>query len=232
MKKEKDKNGDYIGGCEGVHLIQEWCYQKRFKKSKTHGWVSEVLEEQGPHWMVWDASRRGDGMLEQKTWHPPAAMHMLRGELLVYNYLHILMDAIYMLKTDLSVSEKVEIPSIDVLDSLMKSELIMSESVQSWLMFLDVEYSKELRSLQTPIPKEPQYCADWECNFHQSPTACYSEFGPIFDENNNGRSMKLSSIFIGLFDHWDKTDLMYLNNADEYGYQDVKYYYSVSHQGQ
>ncbi len=95
--------------------------------------------------------------------------------------------------------------------------------------WLYVEYSKELRSLQTPVPKEPQYCADWECNFHESPTACYSDFGPIFDENNNGRSMKLSSIFIGLFDHWDKTDLIYLNNADEYGYQDVKYYYSVSY---
>ena len=103
MKKENhDKEGQYTNGCEGVHLIQEWCHQKRFKKSKTHGWVSETLEQSGPHWMVWDASRRGDGLLDQKTWHPPAAMHMLRGELLVYNYLYMLMDAIYMIQSDLS----------------------------------------------------------------------------------------------------------------------------------
>jgi hypothetical protein len=85
-----------------------------------------------------------------------------------------------------------------------------------------------LQQLQQSVPVEPQYCADWECNFSSTPTACYSEFGPFLDENHHGRSMKLSSLFIGLFDHWDKTDLIYLNNADELGYQDIKHYYSVS----
>jgi hypothetical protein len=127
LKKENhDKEGHYTSGCEGVHLIQEWCHQKRFKKSKTHGWVSETLEYSGPHWMVWDASRRGDGLLDQKTWHPPAAMHMLRGELLVYNYLHILMDAIYMIQQALlgqmGIAQKL---NFDLLLELEQSKCFM-----------------------------------------------------------------------------------------------------------
>ena len=33
--------------------------------------------------------------------HPPRGMHMQRGELLAYNYLHIFLDAVNMIKGDL-----------------------------------------------------------------------------------------------------------------------------------
>ena len=38
----------------------------------------------------------------QVSHHPPAAHHLLRAEVIVYNYLYILLDAIYTLKYDWS----------------------------------------------------------------------------------------------------------------------------------
>jgi len=39
-----------------------------------------------------------------KKWHPSIGFHMLRGEVLTYYYLAAIMDAMYMLKTDLKTT--------------------------------------------------------------------------------------------------------------------------------
>lgn len=41
--------------------------------------------------------------------HPPRGMHLQRGELLAYNYLHIILDAINMIEEDLNTKSAAEL---------------------------------------------------------------------------------------------------------------------------
>ncbi len=59
----------------------------------------------GPHWMVEEASWYGSGG-RGKSWHPSVGMHLLRGETLAYNYIHILLDAMNMIEHNSSVASK------------------------------------------------------------------------------------------------------------------------------
>jgi len=59
-------------------------------------------EQGGSHWMIAETSYyAGEKGKFGKSWHPPAGMHLMRGEIIVYNYLHILADTIYMIDQDL-----------------------------------------------------------------------------------------------------------------------------------
>lgn len=44
------------------------------------------------------------GMGGGASHHPPAGMHLIRGEFLAYNYLHIFLDTINMLEKDIKSS--------------------------------------------------------------------------------------------------------------------------------
>jgi hypothetical protein len=62
----------------------------------------ECHENGGPHWMVAESAYYGfEKGKPGKHWHPPAAMHLMRGELLAYNFVHILADTIWMVQEDL-----------------------------------------------------------------------------------------------------------------------------------
>jgi hypothetical protein len=69
----------------------------------------ECHENGGPHWMVaqtsYYANERGK---HGKSWHPPSGMHLMRGEILAYNYAHILYDTIRMVQEDMKTMSKQE----------------------------------------------------------------------------------------------------------------------------
>ena len=49
----------------------------------------------GAHWRTKDAGDYGNSLKTGRKWHPPVGMHMLRAEVMVYTYLHIILDALY-----------------------------------------------------------------------------------------------------------------------------------------
>ncbi len=67
------------------------------------------MERGGPHWMVAETSYYAeDPTKEGKNWHPPAGMHLMRGEVLAYNYAHVLADTLFMLQADSKTMTKQE----------------------------------------------------------------------------------------------------------------------------
>jgi hypothetical protein len=67
----------------------------------------ECHENGGPHWMVAESAYYGfEKGKAGKHWHPPASMHLMRGELLAYNFAHILADTIWMIQEDLKTMTK------------------------------------------------------------------------------------------------------------------------------
>jgi hypothetical protein len=83
----------------------------------------DCLANGGPHWMIAEtAYYAGEKGKHGKSWHPSAGMHLLRGEVLAYNFLHILADAIYMIEEDL---EKNKLSKEDAfLSKLLSSAII------------------------------------------------------------------------------------------------------------
>ena len=69
------------------------------------------FEQGGPHWRTAEAAQHAVNLpryagvgrtAEGKKWHPSIGLHLLRAEVLVYAYAHIIADAAYMLDRDLS----------------------------------------------------------------------------------------------------------------------------------
>ena len=91
------------------------------------------------------------------SWHPPAGMHLLRGEILVYNYLHIFLDAMYMLRDDIALS----------VTGLGGSGAGQADQAVDTGKGLTVEqrqalitkYRAELKKLQKPMPDKPLRCS-------------------------------------------------------------------------
>ena len=108
----------------------------------------------GAHWMTIEASQYNDGNA-RNTHHPSAGLHLIRGEILAYNYLHILMDALSM--------------------------VIADTKLQSGAKVME-EYKQRLQKLQGPIPspadcKTKCHCRG-ECEY---PSTCYTNYEPHFN---------------------------------------------------
>jgi hypothetical protein len=43
----------------------------------------------------------GEKNKQGKNWHPPAGMHLMRGEILAYNMAHVIADAVFMIQDDI-----------------------------------------------------------------------------------------------------------------------------------
>jgi hypothetical protein len=106
----------------------------------------------GAHWMSHEAAvySRGHGA----NWHPSAGMHLMRGEVLAYNYLHIFLDAVQMLRADLAGGET-------------KAALID-------------KYKEKLKALQTPMPVSPLRCQP-DCDVKPQ---CFTNFEPHYNARN------------------------------------------------
>ena len=58
---------------------------------------------------VKEASVYGNPTGHGKSWHPPVGMHLVRGETLAYNYINVLLDAIYSVEKDLQTKSMEEL---------------------------------------------------------------------------------------------------------------------------
>eukprot|EP00605_Chrysophyceae_sp_TOSAG23-4_P002999 GSChrysophyteH1.ASY1.ANO1.3304.1 assembled CDS len=125
----------------------------------------------GPHWMVRETAEysRGHGA----SWHPSAGMHLLRGELLAYNYLHIFLDAVQMLRADLRAQK--------------------AEGKEDRVALID-KYKAELKKLQTKMPKKPLHCSP-DCDVQPR---CYTNFKPHYNPKE-----LLSEIIVGKPNGWN-----------------------------
>lgn len=100
-------------GFQGVgpHGFSVWGHSSTLCNNGTGCTAIDVKgdcqERGGPHWLVqetaWYAS---DPNKHGREWHPSAGMHLLRGEILAYNYVHIIMDAILQVQKNLTDSTK------------------------------------------------------------------------------------------------------------------------------
>lgn len=127
-----DPLGDGYKGT-GPHGYSIWasskslCRDDKVNSTKKGCSAMEVMGEcigstRGNRWMSKEASvySRGSGA----SHHPTAGMHLIRGEFIAYNYLHILLDAIYMLEEDLKTKTKEELKKVyqTALDKLQGDE--------------------------------------------------------------------------------------------------------------
>lgn len=64
--------------------------------------VGQCAANGGPKWITAEAAYYAmDPQKKGRTWHPTAGMHLLRGEVLAYNYVQMLADAIFTVEEDL-----------------------------------------------------------------------------------------------------------------------------------
>jgi hypothetical protein len=63
----------------------------------------DCYENGGPHWMVRESSDFGamEEIDKAKNYHPSAAMHLMRAEVLAFNYAFIVADAMFLVEKDL-----------------------------------------------------------------------------------------------------------------------------------
>ena len=208
------------GGCEATKVIEDLCgdaLDTFFKEHPMKSADKDILRaqwkvEKRPHWMVMEASMREDVGAGVKSWHPPFAMRLLRGELMAFNYLHIFTNALIEVEKDLKT-----------ITSLTSSNL----------QILLSKYSAHLHTLQhgSEIPSHPLFCASWEC---KQKTRCYSHFGPLFGKDEQGHitskanTFTLKSLMLGEPDHqWMLTYLPSYTKVDSNGYIDEKYVFMV-----
>ena len=74
--------------CDGVDILEFY----RCADKGGPGWVTKELENYSAKGYI-------------HSHHPSTAWRLLRGEILAYNYIHILMDAVYTLRIDISTSD-------------------------------------------------------------------------------------------------------------------------------
>lgn len=108
-------NQVYGGTYKGVgpHGFSVWGHSSKLcndgKGCDAFAMKGDCHDKGGPHWLVAETSYYA-GIKDKKgmNWHPPAGMHLMRGEVLAYNFVHILVDAIHMILEDLQTSTKEE----------------------------------------------------------------------------------------------------------------------------
>ena len=122
----------------------------------TSGSEGDAMSKKGPcydaggsHWMSHETSEYGRG--HGAAWHPAAGMHMLRGEVIAYTYLHVFLDAIQMLRADLA----------------LKSDR----------KALAQNYQDKLKKLQTKMPEKPLHCSP-DCDVQPQ---CFTNFEPHYN---------------------------------------------------
>ena len=127
----------------------------------------DCYENGGLHWMTLDAAKYSKG--SGSNWHPPAGMHLLRGEILAYNYVHVMLDAIDMVET-----------ALKQLGNGNDTPAKRKEMVDGYL--------KKLQKLQKPMPEKPMFCSP-DCD---TKPLCYTNFEPHY---NNAR--RLTNLVVG-----------------------------------
>ncbi len=162
-------------------------------------------DQGGAHWMTKEASyySRGHGA----SWHPSASMHLLRGELIVFNYLHAFLEAMYMLREDLG-SEEGRVPTVLPVE---KRNLLLAK------------YRTALKNLQVPMPAKALRCSP-DCDTRP---VCSTNFKPHY----NKKSL-LSERVVGAPHGWSYVmkmgSTLHMNGNVDWGYLDRRPCYESS----
>ena len=153
----------------------------------------DCYEEGGLHWMTFDAAKYSKG--SGANWHPPAGMHLLRGEILAYNYVHVAMDAIDMVETALNeLGEGQDTPE-------KRKEMVAG-------------YLKKLEKLQKPMPEKPMFCSP-DCD---TKPQCYTNFEPHYNSKR-----LLTNLVVGSHEGWNWVRKAgSAQSMDKYGYLDFR----------
>ncbi len=91
----------------GPHGFSVWGHSSKLCNNGTGcnaiDMKGECQDKGGAHWMVQETGWYA-GVKDKKgrEWHPSAGMHLQRGEVLAYNYVHIVMDAILQVERNLT----------------------------------------------------------------------------------------------------------------------------------
>jgi hypothetical protein len=149
----------------------------------------DCYEKGGPHWMTKEASYFAmDPNARGKSWHPSAGMHLMRGELLAYNYAHIIADTLYTIQQDLSTNS---------------SFAANSTRLQEY-------YHEKWQELRVPIPEIALHSRSEETKV--LPT-CFTNFRPHHNPSN-----LLSNIVLGTPEGWSLKEFSeQQNNKFAYG---------------
>lgn len=96
-------------------------------------------------WYARDPEKHG------KEWHPPTGMHLLRGEILAWNYVHIVMDAIFTVEEVLKNTSKPDAAAM---------------------------FQAHIDELRLPIPERPLYLSMED---GKASPICYTSYEPHFN---------------------------------------------------
>lgn len=64
--------------------------------------IGDCADKGGPKWITKEATRYTK-LQYGHSHHPPTAQHLIRGEILAYNYLHIFLDALYTVQDEATI---------------------------------------------------------------------------------------------------------------------------------
>lgn len=151
-------NQVYGGTYKGVgpHGYSVWGHSSKLCNNGTGcnaiDMRGDCHERGGPHWMVAETSYyAGEKDRHGKSWHPPAGMHLMRGEVHAYNMAHVLVDTVFTVLHDLK--------------TLSKEEAI-------------AKYDKAWQELYFPMPEKGLHLSAEESNFKP---LCFTNYRPHFN---------------------------------------------------
>lgn len=132
-------------------------------------WAKMCHDQGGPKILTKEFSFKGNapGVVQGRaSYNPSAGSHLLRAELFLYNYNHVLLDAIFNLQKDLSlISAKHQNDP----DGMFRHQLEVYERKLAGLQ----------RTLNTPLA-EPKHCPAWECGNPMENTQCFTDYLPNY----------------------------------------------------
>lgn len=192
------------------HGYSVWAHSNTRCKNLGNGSGCDAMEmkgecqhDGGPHWMVQETATYSKVGGKGRAHHPSAGMHKMRGEVLAYNYVNIVADAIFMVQRDL---QSTSIGSVEAASRL---------------------YQKELDTLQVPMPEKALYLQPQESLLKP---ICYTDYEPHFNPKQKLSRLIIGEhpkwTLVRKRGAWTSDD-----GDTYYGYQDVRPVYEAKGAG-
>ena len=159
--------------------------------------------------------------------YPTKGLHLLRAEVLLFNYLLVLLDAIFTVESDLRLDASPP-PSTSSSSSSSSEDAAAgsSSSLPHDLFPLLSGAQNRLDFFQSPVPGPPMYSRQWES---RESMTCYTHYQPTFRSAADNESYGLSSLVLGKHSGWELVALEPANSvARDFGLRDLKYFYQVT----
>ena len=126
----------------------------------------------GPKWRTLESALYGTGHKAARKWHPPVGMHLLRAEVLAFNYAHIILDALYSLEDAIQDAHTIGINrenrnknrQLAVSTTTMTQIVANNRKGQGWLQTLLSPWISAVSTEEKTINSKESIAAD---KFHQ-----------------------------------------------------------------